>query len=407
MSSDVVMPDTRLRHPTVRPRLVLRAAALVAVVVLGACAGDDGARTAGPSASAPATGTAPAAGTSPTPGAATPGWHQLPDPPLSPRSGAAAAWTGREVVLVGGDEFLCPPGADCLGPVDPPFADGAAYDPATGTWRSIAPAPVGVRHAAVAALDGDVYLATAGELLRYRVDRDSWDVLGWMPGPWVRSGFGIVVDGGTLVFADATPTSDARSGWRYDPATATWSELPPAPLPAAADRWATSLDDRLVLAGVDRSSGGPRIVVAALDPGTGTWHRFPDRHGSGYQAWGHDGTVVVNPHFGPEAGGGILDPATGTWSPLPPAPAGFRGDLAGVLGRADASFEYAEGWVLDVSDRRWIEVPAVPAFEGSWPATRTAVGRDLFVYGGEHWSGRFGEEGRLLGEAWWWTAPAT
>src|SRR5688572_32281859 len=35
------------------------------------------------------------------------GWEQLPDPPLSPRDGATAVWTGQEVVVVGGWEYLC------------------------------------------------------------------------------------------------------------------------------------------------------------------------------------------------------------------------------------------------------------------------------------------------------------
>ncbi len=44
------------------------------------------------------------------------GWNQLPDSPLSPRTDSVVAWTGSEVIVAGGWEFLCPrtPTASCL-----------------------------------------------------------------------------------------------------------------------------------------------------------------------------------------------------------------------------------------------------------------------------------------------------
>ncbi|MDP9434040.1 MAG: hypothetical protein M3P93_02090, partial [Actinomycetota bacterium] len=57
------------------------------------------------------------------PGTATgpaPSWERLPDPPLSPRTLPVVAWTGAEVLVLGGDTApLCPPSASC---VDPPGA---------------------------------------------------------------------------------------------------------------------------------------------------------------------------------------------------------------------------------------------------------------------------------------------
>ena len=46
-------------------------------------------------------------------------WEALPDPPLSPRSQVVGVWTGSEVLFVGGNTWLCPPGADCVAPTDP------------------------------------------------------------------------------------------------------------------------------------------------------------------------------------------------------------------------------------------------------------------------------------------------
>ena len=84
-------------------------------------------------------------------------WERLPDPPLSPRNGTVSVWTGDEVLVVGGDEWSCPPNASCATPEFPPLGDGAAYDPEAKTWRSIADAPVPFAWAETAVIDGTVY----------------------------------------------------------------------------------------------------------------------------------------------------------------------------------------------------------------------------------------------------------
>ena len=56
-------------------------------------------------------------------------WRAIAEAPLSPRSGQAMVWTGTEMLVWGGrvgNTF---------------YYDGAAYDPATDTWRRLAPAP--------------------------------------------------------------------------------------------------------------------------------------------------------------------------------------------------------------------------------------------------------------------------
>ncbi len=65
---------------------------------------------------------------------ATRTWRRVADPPLSPRSYVASVWTGSEFVVWGG----------WTGQDWPPerLIDGAAYDPGSDTWRTIATAPV-------------------------------------------------------------------------------------------------------------------------------------------------------------------------------------------------------------------------------------------------------------------------
>ena len=321
------------------------------------------------------------------------GWTRLPDPPLSPRSGSVAAWTGAEVVVVGGNDALCPPNADCA-VTEPSFADGAAYDPDTRTWRPIASAPVGVGGAEAVVAGGDVYLLEGAELLRYRPADDAWDRL---PGPPVRGWYALAAAGDGLVAYSPSDEGDRVPDWRFEPVDG-WTELPDDPLPPSFDRRVVVDGDALLLFGKAVGAGDqPPIRGARLHPTSGTWTEIAPAPSSGYQAWLLDGVVVVNPHFD-GAGGGLFDLATGAWAPLPDPPVD---DAAGVLGRDAAVFEYPAGWVFDLPARRWLQVPPV---DDAFRSTVTAVGRRLFLYGGERWD-EAGGDGEALGDAWLWEPP--
>jgi hypothetical protein len=73
-----------------------------------------------------------------------------------------------------------------------------------------------------------------------------------------------------------------------------------------------------------------------------------------------------------------------------------------VIGRTDAVYTDATGFLLDVTQARWIEV-SPPDGRQTYPFSNvTAVGRDMFLFGGDRWEGTDGE---LLGDAWIWRAP--
>jgi hypothetical protein len=65
---------------------------------------------------------------------ATRTWRTLPAPPLSARMETVVAWTGHELVVVGGYPASRQVGA-------PDYVDGATYDPATGQWTPLPDAP--------------------------------------------------------------------------------------------------------------------------------------------------------------------------------------------------------------------------------------------------------------------------
>ena len=150
----------------------------VFVLVMSACA--NGAPDAGP-----ATGLGR---TSEPPTTASGRWVSVPPGPLSPRAAAIGVWTGAEVLVIGGEpEAWCPPGADCTPPEFTALVDGAAYDPATESWRDIADAPMPLSgYTSPVVVDDAVYLLAHGAFsrpgaedgfLRYLVTEDRWERL--------------------------------------------------------------------------------------------------------------------------------------------------------------------------------------------------------------------------------------
>lgn len=229
-----------------------------------------------PSADRPATAATPQAGREP-------GWVAIPSPPF-PAAFSHTAWTGEELLLVGGGR-----------------ANGglhrlsAAYDPATMTWRSIAAAPHDLW-----AYWGDAHW-TGRELLVFGLDASSGD-----------------------------PGSSPRLA--YDPAADRWRQLPAAPLNDVTSTTTAWTGEELLVLATPRSGGAP--VGAAYDPEQVSWRTiapFP-LDGDRFHPmiiW-TDGELVVwagssaeaSPAVGgqepppPARGGAAYDPATDTWRVL-------------------------------------------------------------------------------------------
>jgi hypothetical protein len=203
--------------------------------------------------------------------AATRRWEPLPPSPLEGRSGAASAWTGRELLVWGGWDG---------GFRDPPyFDDGAAFDPVAGTWRMLAPAPIEAR-SAFSVWTGEE-LIVWGSMERTERRRDgaaydpstnSWRTIADGPmditdGSAVWTGDEMIVFGAALDSNNQPDTSTAV-GAAYDPASDTWRALPPSDLSPQA-MTAGWLDGELIAWDYDHAS-------AAYDPGTDVWRALPD-----------------------------------------------------------------------------------------------------------------------------------
>jgi hypothetical protein len=185
-------------------------------------------------------GDASAAGSAYNP--ATDRYRGLAASPLAPSQHPLGAWTGRELLLF----------VDGVDPASgKPYATGvaraAAYDPATDAWRRLAPAP---RHGGAAAWDGrELLLVGAGRHARsafaYDPAKNSWRRLAPLPFElpveaafW--TGRRLLVWGG----------SEAARGLLYDPRADRWSVLPGVPLRGVGKALAWTGSGLVVASGV-------------------------------------------------------------------------------------------------------------------------------------------------------------
>jgi hypothetical protein len=173
-------------------------------------------------------GDASSSGTAYDPAADT--WRKLPASPLAGSQHPIGAWTGKELIVLVGDRD--PEGK----PWPARLARAAAYDPATNTWRRIAPLPA-PRDGASAVWDGHELLVLGGAGARpvgfaYEPRSDRWRRIAATPG---RTGALALWTGKrAILWGGHVPggASAVPQGLAYDPVTDRWSPLPHSPLPA-------------------------------------------------------------------------------------------------------------------------------------------------------------------------------
>jgi hypothetical protein len=189
---------------------------------------------------------------------ATNTWTAMPAAPLAPRAFPAGAWTGKELVVAGGTVRTA--GGAVKG-----SRSGAAYNPATRTWRRLPLMPRG-RYSAQAVWDGREVLllggfrapgtAPAGRGMAYNPATNTWRLVRAMP--FARDGFAAVWTGRhVLVWGGVSGrngTSLPPHGEAYNPATNTWTALPAAPLHGRADPIAVWTGHQMIVWGGDFGS---------------------------------------------------------------------------------------------------------------------------------------------------------
>jgi hypothetical protein len=321
---------------------------------------------------------------------------------------AATIWTGHEVILVGA----------LLSADQRQIMESPAYDPATDSWRTIAPPPV--------VFVRDVYPAhalwTGTEVLffgsgaplpnapqtegsppapivgaAYNPTTDSWRTLAPPPAEYYR-------------LTAAVWTGDRLLAWTqgvgvtaFDPSTNEWAAVPAQPAPAGTN-------DPIGPTGPGFSTGdapalwdGTRLIVfggysgdvAAFDPTAGKWAALP-RVDSGVTAavWTGRQLLVFDSDGGTIA---VFDAKQNVWNDgaAPPFSSRAMPGTTAWTGSAFAAwaglqFDYSptsavpgpatDGATYDISTNAWTSMPPLPAPEITYVGG-VATSNTLFTWG--------------------------
>jgi hypothetical protein len=335
-----------------------------------------------------------------TPRASTPlggsTWEAIPRAPIPGRISAGVVWTGEEMIVWGGVT---------RGSTIETVADGAAFDPATGTWDPISSSPRGVLGGGgrAAAWTGRRAVFWAGNSpdgpamgAVYNPATDRWRIL--PRGPLghregyvsVWTGTELVIVGGTLGDGVATPVAAA-----VDPRTRSWRRLPGLDaLDALIPSGAVWSGGRVFLAGTqylcpipDSTCTDTREIFVAYDPATDELEEIDlagapagavapiGWTGTEVLALGEDRTHVV-----------LYDPAGSSWrsaSAAPCAAGGFYRQIAWLGDRYVATCGRDALQVYDVAADDWSVVEAGPSpFNSRADSAIVWTGSTLVVWSG-------------------------
>jgi hypothetical protein len=217
---------------------------------------------------------------------ATDRWTQLPSPPIDTLIQAHPIWTGRELLVWGGN---------FNGELAP--ATGLSYDPATNRWTILPPAPLSTR-------ENPTIVWTGREL---------------------------IVWGGLT--SDQQTKPDRNEGAAYDPDTNSWRALPSSGLPPMELAAAAWTGNELIVLGTAAAGQSGPDVGAAYDPTTNQWRPIAATPMSQREqmssTWtGHElivwGGISFAGSRGTLADGAAYDPTTNTWRMLAASPLGSR-----------------------------------------------------------------------------------
>lgn len=323
--------------------------------------------------------------------------------PLGARHGTVGAWTGSELIVVGGT--LDPRCRGEIGDESCPVADpvwergGAAYDPDTDTWRRIADAPEPIGQPQAARWGDEVVVVTRPEFsqtggsrpvftLAYDPGADTWRTVTERT-PEVEATQPIVTDEG-LVFPSSFQ-DDLSPDFRdrlLDPDRGTWTTLPRDPFASSESRSLAWDGKRLwLMSATAEAYTAPdarfRARIAVLEGGlrNGTWRVVEQRTPViGYQsiAWS-DGRLLIAPDaFNP---GQVYDVRTGTFTSVP-RPADNDGCPFSGIHAAGVD----DDWVVSADDATLMSpegrTAVVPPCGSLLPDFAVWAGEDLLMWGG-------------------------
>jgi len=351
---------------------------------------------------------APPSSPNPVPLAEGP-WRAIPEAPIEGRIDALSAWTGSELIVWGGYDPR-------EGINSPGWLNGAAYNPSTDEWRRLARSPI--KDAAdggrSAVWTGEEFIIWGGEDDRarrpdngaaYNPATDSWRTLPESP-VWSLAGHSAVWTGEEMIVWGGV---DDTGGAAYDPRSNRWraiaadySDSPPQSRFRHAAVWTG--EEMIVWGGSDPSSGDAFSDGGAYDPKQETWRTLPEAplrsSDSPDAVWTGREMIVwggVSQHEG-QSSGAAYDPERDSWRTIEPGPITdwfgapppvWTGSVMVVLGQDRAA-------AYDPRSDSWTGLAASAALERE-SQTMVWSGEELLVWGGDN---RFASRPHADGARW-------
>lgn len=263
-------------------------------------------------------------------------------PSRSAHAFSTAAVLGDEIYVAGGASLT------------KPQSSFEVYDTVGDIWRSMPALPKGVQQAALAAMNGRLYLS----------------------GGYVEEGDG----------------ADNASFWLFDPSIGLWVAGPDMPAPRAWHRMVAANGKLYVVGGI--GPGADRVFV--FDTGTDSWStlnsRLPEARSALATVLNGDELYVLGgrrTNGAPSDRVDILTLSSGTWRQGPRLPQPRAGIGAAVLNGAvhivggeqlSPPRTFDSHYVLAAGSSRWSE--AEPMITPRHDVTALVAGGELFVVGG-------------------------
>jgi hypothetical protein len=365
-----VLPDLRSRagRRAARRRvgrLVLGVAAMSAVVVAGIAVWPGDADKADVRTQNPAVGPATITPSHPTgepdenalPGSVVTG--DLPAPPLDVRWKHSTVWTGRELVVWGGEldrANMGIPGQNAI------YNDGAAYDPIARHWRTMRESPlpgdaspgggIGGGGVATAVWTGsEVLVVQAGRAAAWNPETDRWREVASPPGDGT---LGLVAAGDVVI------QLDRGAGWAWHPRDNEWSRLPDPPVELSQGIVVWTGEQVVVLGSASASgvsAGRSPTVGAAYDPNTEEWRELPSTSHTRAAAAVWTGEEVLVVDFDNTRTAAAYDPAQDEWHELPDLPLPLREGIPSAHLIGDTPVVWSREGAVMLVDGGWQPLP--------------------------------------------------
>jgi N-acetylneuraminic acid mutarotase len=212
-----------------------------------------------------------------------------------------------------------------------------AYDPSADTWTEVASVPARLHHANAAVVDSKIYIlgfltrgfAPSGRCFVYDPAEDAWTEISSMPSGTERGSSAIAAIDGDIYLAGGLQSGAVNMVSKFDPQTEEWIEL--ASAPRSFDHAAfAAIDGKLIVAGGrDTNIGAITADVDIYDPASDTWSSGAQmstaRGGVAGAVLGGE-FYVIGGEGNSEVATGVFDdveaydPATDTWAILEAMP---------------------------------------------------------------------------------------